>query len=105
MSKRTKPDLSEPSGKDVHFRCVAQEAQSMCLVGTFNNWDPASTPMQRIEGGDWLAVIRLPLGRYEYKYVVDGIWCCEPGVEDACYAGADAVSNVYGTKNRVIAVE
>jgi len=44
-------------------------------------------------------------GRYEYKFIVDGTWWCEPGVPDELYAGEDAVLNAFGTKNRVIEVE
>jgi 1,4-alpha-glucan branching enzyme len=105
MPKRKTPEPSEPSGKGVQFRCAAQEAQSVCLVGTFNNWDPASMPMQRLEGDDWLAMIRLSPGRHEYRFVVDGIWRCGPGVDGGCHSGDDAVPNVYGTQNRVITVE
>jgi AMP-activated protein kinase-like protein len=105
MSRRTKPEPNEPSGKEVQFRCVAQEAQSVCLAGTFNNWDPASMPMRQMEAGDWLVVIQLPPGRHQYKYVGNGIWCCVPGVDDGCYSGEDAVANAFGTHNRVITVE
>ena len=104
MSRKTKSKANQTSGTEVQFRCAAQGAQRVCLVGTFNNWDPASTPMQPAEGNEWLAAIRLPSGRHEYKYVVDGIWCCQPGVIDGGYAGDDAVPNEYGTNNRVINV-
>ena len=27
--------------------------------------------------------IELPPGIYEYKFLVDGIWCCKPGVDES----------------------
>jgi 5'-AMP-activated protein kinase regulatory beta subunit len=93
------------TGKDIPFTCVAKDARSVFLVGSFNNWDPGATPMHRGGGDEWLAVVQLPFGRHEYKYVVDDIWCCKAAVEDGCYIGEDAVLNVYGTQNRVITAE
>jgi hypothetical protein len=58
--------------------------------------------MQRDQASEWCAVLALTPGRYEYKYVVDGVWCCQPGIADEDYAGEDATANAFGTKNRVI---
>lgn len=52
------------------FSCVAPDANSVFLVGTFNNWDVRATPMRQGEDGQWAAVLELPPGQYAYKYVV-----------------------------------
>lgn len=52
----------------------------------------------------WTVTLDLPPGRYEYKFVVDGKWCCDPGCDDGTYQSDDCVANEYGTKNRVIEV-
>lgn len=90
--------------REVRFRCVAPEAQSVFLAGTFNNWNSTATPMQPAEAGAWQAVIVLSPGRYEYKYIVDGIWYCEPEAADEDYAGEDTITNAFGAKNRTIEV-
>lgn len=41
---------------------------------------------------------------YEYNCIVDGVWCCEPGVVDQDYAAEDTVPNA-SVPNRVIEVE
>ena len=105
MSKRKTPGISESSENEVRFRCVAPGAQSVFLAGTFNGWDPSVTPMQMDQSGEWHVTIELSPGRYEYKFIVDGIWGCEPGVADELYAREDAILNAFGTKNRVIEVE
>jgi hypothetical protein len=63
-----------------------------------------STPLSKGTDGDWNASLDLKPGRYEYKYVVDGAWCCGPG-HDADEQGCqECVPNPFGTKNRVIVV-
>ena len=52
------------------FTCEAPNATSVFLVGTFNAGDMHSTPMKRSKEGEWTAVLRLPPGSYEYKFIV-----------------------------------
>lgn len=88
-------------GKTV-FVCWSDAAQSVFLAGSFNDWDPTRTPMDPHGDGSWRAELELAPGRYEYKFIVDGAWCCEPSRADAeC---ADCVPNPFGTLNRVIEV-
>jgi hypothetical protein len=76
----------------------------MFLAGTFNGWKPDATPMTRNGEGDWSVALDLPPGRHEYKFVVDGDWCCEPGCGDRNYQCPHCAVNTYGTMNRVIEV-
>jgi hypothetical protein len=61
--------------------------------------------MSQNGAGDWTVALNLLPGRYEYKFVVNGNWCCEPGCDDhqTCQ-GSDCVANECGTQNRVIEV-
>jgi 1,4-alpha-glucan branching enzyme len=104
MSKAGKAARAE-LGKAVRFLCVAPEAKSVFLAGTFNQWDATATPMLSEQTGEWHVAIDLLPGTYEYKYVVDGVWCCEAGVADEDYVGGDAVVNPFGTKNRIMEVK
>ncbi len=105
MSKTEKAGRNELGEREIRFHCVAPGAQNVFLVGTFNSWIPTATPMEVGQAGQCRASVDLSPGPYEYKYLVDGVWCCEPGVEDEHYAGEDAVLNPFGTKNRLIQVE
>jgi Glycogen recognition site of AMP-activated protein kinase len=52
-------------------------------------------------------MLKLPTGSYEYKFVVDGKWVCEPGVDEfdpKLVGSPDCVPNVYGTVNRKLDV-
>lgn len=48
-------------------------ATSVSVVGDFNGWDPAATPMKRIGGdGPWSATVLAKPGRHTYAFLVDG---------------------------------
>ena len=51
----------------------AIQAERACLVGEFNDWDAAATPMTRGEDGIYRATLDLEPGReYQFRYLVDG---------------------------------
>ena len=56
----------------VNFFCAAPKAQHVTLVGDFNDWDPAATPLCRMPDGRWLASPELPHGYHQYLFLVDG---------------------------------
>lgn len=60
--------------------------------------------MVRDSHGNWSVGLKLSPGRYEFKFVVDGDWCCEPGSEDGTDLGPGCVPNAFGTMNRVIEI-
>jgi hypothetical protein len=48
-------------------------AQRVQVVGTFNDWHARGYEMRREEGKEsWTLTVRLPRGRYEYAFMVDG---------------------------------
>src|SRR5579872_1516325 len=65
------PYSARNTTKPVNFYCVAPSAQSVFLVGDFNDWDPTSHPMQRRVDGCWFIVVQLPHGHHRYQFLVD----------------------------------
>lgn len=48
-------------------------AKTVAVVGDFNGWDPAATPMQRVgANGPWSATVFAKPGRHTYAFLVDG---------------------------------
>jgi hypothetical protein len=90
----TKGVASERDG--VKFVLVAPQAARVSLVGDFNNWDPAATPMERTPtGGTWSVVIPLSAGRHEYAFVVDGKqWLPDPSAPLAPVDGLGVPNSV-----------
>lgn len=84
--------------------CYAPDAKQVFVAGTFNDWNPADHVMERNSSGVWEADLRLPHGRYEYKFIVDGVWCCEPHLRNDANQEDDSVPNAFGTINRVLLV-
>ena len=68
----------------VQFVLRAPRASSVTLVGDFNDWDTASTPMQKAAGDLWTITIPLTAGRYTYTFIVDGKrWVADPSAPRA----------------------
>ncbi len=59
----------------VTFKLSKQEAkgaQKVSVVGDFNNWDEASTPMKKLKTGGFTATLNLPKdSKYQFRYLLD----------------------------------
>jgi hypothetical protein len=66
--------------RPVEFVFVAPAARNVSLVGDFNGWDAAATPMRRTDGrATWSVSVQLPAGRHVYAFVIDGdAWVADP---------------------------
>lgn len=64
----------------VKFVISLPRAEQVSLVGDFNDWDVAKTPMIRsAHGGLWTVTVPLSAGRHVYAFVVDGSsWIADP---------------------------
>ena len=86
-----------PGTTAVHFELSAPEAGRVALVGDFNDWDPAGTPLREESDGRWVLEVPLPPGRYHYTFVVDGSrWVADPS--------EPAALDDFGTPTSVITV-
>ena len=80
----------------VRFEYRAEPGHRVCVAGSFNGWDPRRTVLvDRTGKGDYSRAVLLVPGRYEYKFVVDGVWCVDP--ENPRW-----VPNEFGTLNSVL---
>ncbi len=79
----------------VRFVLVAPGARNVSVAGTFNQWDPAATPLVRSANDVWTATLTLPSGQHQYAFVVDGVrWVPDPA--------APAVNDGFGRRNSVL---
>ena len=60
--------LPHPGGTT--FRVWAPAASAVAVMGTFNNWDPAATPLQAEDDGNWAADVPAARPGDEYKFVL-----------------------------------
>jgi len=83
----------------IRFDRFFPEAKEVSIAGSFNGWQPSSTPMERfgIGCGQRKVDLYLQPGRYEYRFVVDGKWTDDPFAQTF-------VANPFGTRNAVFDV-
>ena len=66
---------SKPVCKVTFYLPESVEGEVAYLVGDFNEWDEASTPMTRLKDGRFKVTIDLDAGEeYQFRYLVDGEW-------------------------------
>ncbi|MBI5573164.1 MAG: hypothetical protein HY919_01250 [Elusimicrobia bacterium] len=62
------------AGNGIKFLFDAPDAQKVTLGGEFNNWSPDKIALQKNPEGIWEIIYPLKEGRYEYKFLTDGVW-------------------------------
>ena len=60
----------------VAFQWHAPQAQKVQLYTSFNQWQPVL--LAKHPSGIWRLELDLPVGRYEYVYLVDQQWTPDP---------------------------
>ena len=67
----------EGVAKEQEFRFERADAQSVALVGEFNQWH--AQQMSKLADGSWRLTIKLAPGTYGYKFLVNGSeWVFDP---------------------------
>lgn len=64
--------------RTINFICHAPDAQSVSLVGDFNQWNPAAHPMKQMPDRAWLLGVELKHGHHRYAFLVDGELILDP---------------------------
>lgn len=100
LEQPARADLSSPleSAEATQFVLVAPDAESVMLVGDFNDWSLSTTQLARQAGdGVWWVTVALPPGRYRYAFVVNGMsWRSDPN--------APAAEDEFGRPNSVVTI-
>ena len=58
--------------KPINFYCEAPHATQVFISGDFNDWNPASHPMEKQFDGTWFSQVQLNHGHHHYLFVIDG---------------------------------
>lgn len=101
-AQRQSPTPPAAAG-EFQFVLVAPHAATVSLVGDFNDWDAARTPMRplRTDHTVWTVVLPLSPGRYRYAFLVNGAqWLADPGapaVLDDEFGAPSSVVTVGGS--------
>lgn len=89
---------TKPKRKRITFQLVTEPGSTVYVAGSFNNWKPQTNPLKDKEGrGCFTRSMLLEPGDYEYKFIIDGVWCVDPECEEW-------VPNNQGSLNSVLHV-
>jgi hypothetical protein len=94
------PQAALPAPRLVPVRLVlhAPTAERVAVAGSWNDWDPAVSPLAPIGGGLFALTLALPSGRHSYMFVIDGeTWVTDPSAplsEDDGFGQQNAVINI-----------
>jgi 1,4-alpha-glucan branching enzyme len=80
----------------VRFEFTHPTARTVCVAGTFNDWQPEAKTLHS-SAGNWWKETNLAPGTYEYYFVVDGQWIPDP-------QATETVDNPFGGKNSILKV-
>jgi 1,4-alpha-glucan branching enzyme len=89
-----------PQLEPVRFEFTHPTARTVCIAGTFNDWNPEAKPMHPLGGGRWHKETELPSGTYEYCLVVDGKWIPDPQARETVpnpFGGSNSMLRVFST--------
>jgi 1,4-alpha-glucan branching enzyme len=81
----------------VRFEFTSPTAKTVCLAGTFNQWQPEAKTLHSSGAGNWWKETSLAPGTYEYCLVVDGEWMPDPRAKES-------VANPFGGRNSIVHV-
>ena len=80
----------------IKFQIQADLNSTVSVAGSFNGWDPKKHVLKYKDGVFTLSMLLEP-GTYQYKFVVNDVWCIDP----ACPGWAP---NEHGSMNSVLVV-
>jgi len=81
----------------VLFEFTHPTATTVCIAGTFNQWQPEAKTLHSTGVGHWWKETALAPGTYEYCLVVDGQWMPDP-------LAKETVPNPFGGRNSILKV-
>ena len=94
-------------GGRVVFTLENPSAKAVFIAGSFNDWSESANPMESDGEGNWSATLDLPAGRYEYKFVVDGVYIEDPDNPESSpdpYGGSNSVLEI-GENGRIVSAK
>ncbi|PQJ79458.1 isoamylase early set domain-containing protein [Polaribacter porphyrae] len=78
----------------VTFTVPAEEAKSVAVVGSFNEWNEKATPLKKLKNGSFKGTVDLDAGNsYEFRYLVDGEYVNEEEADSFAWSDFASADN------------
>jgi len=91
------PKTELPKANRVSLELIKPDAKNVFVAGSFNEWQPEKSPLERLGDGRWTGDLAMKPGRHEYLFVVDGQWLPDPSAKES-------VENPFGGRNSLLVV-
>jgi len=97
--KAVKSPVPPPASplKKVPLKVKVEGAKEVVLTGDFTQWAKDKVRLTPSTGGEWITVLELAPGEYQYRLIVDGEWRDHPDAPRR-------IGNPFGTQNCVLTV-
>lgn len=83
----------------VTFTVPAENANTVAVVGSFNEWNVEATPLKKLKNGSFKGTVDLESGvSHEFRYVIDGAY------ENEAEADGFAWSDFASAENSVLSL-
>lgn len=83
----------------VTFTVPAAEADSVAVVGDFNDWNPESSVLKKLKNGSFKGTFDLEKDKsYEFRYLIDGAYVNEESADSFQW------NEFAGAENAVVTV-
>ena len=82
-----------------------QPVKEVSIAGSFNGWNKNAARLKKNENGEYSAELELSPGKYQYKFVVDGVWLLDSQNPDKApdgFGGYNSVLTVGGEKPELL---
>jgi 1,4-alpha-glucan branching enzyme len=77
----------------------ASPGSTVHVAGSFNDWSPDRHPLTyKSAEGVFSVSLLLEPGRYEYKFVVNGVWCIDPECPNWAPSGQGSLNSVLNVE-------
>ena len=86
-------EATKSTKKRVTFEVRAEPGKKVFVAGTFNNWHSKQKRLKE-KGGVYAVSLLLPKGKYEYKFIIDDVWVCDPECPEWIPDGLGSLNSV-----------
>jgi 1,4-alpha-glucan branching enzyme len=82
----------------VTFTVPAAEANSVAVVGDFNDWNPEGSLLKKLKNGNFKGTFNLEKDKsYEFRYIIDGAYVNEESADSFQWNDYAGVENAVVT--------
>lgn len=83
----------------VTFTVDAEDAKSVAVVGSFNEWNTEANPLKKLKNGSFKGTVDLESGvSHEFRYLIDGEFVNEEAADSFAW------NDYAGTENGVLSL-